>query len=401
MEAPHGDMKLRAKSSGTSPIKISSKQLITFLIFLNLLVILLLLPIYRKVITSPSSLRDDSRGKVFQARISERLLRSEQPLPLLPPRPQPEFSSINSSVPHLSDEEFSQKYGSKYHGILPSRSENFPDPICGTNPDFFGFFVLPKSERSRFHEDKILYDAFFKNLTIPSPGIRHDPPLPKGTYVELGAFTGKEESNTMFFDRCLGWPGLLIEAQPQSYEKVVENRPNAIKLSFSPTCENDNETAALYNYPLSNNGMEGLAQSYIGKTTIQVPCGPLTPVLLDIFGPSGYISFLSLDVEGAEMMVLKTIDFGKLNIDVLMVEVQNTYCPTGNCPVVHQIRKTLAMTAKYALFTDLVEASDVYVRVGTDAHRRIRVATKEKAEWEKRMREAQMNLYTLGQTKQQ
>ncbi|KAL7464458.1 hypothetical protein ACHAXS_004791 [Conticribra weissflogii] len=393
-------MKLRLKSSVSSPIKISSKQLIAFLIFLNVVVILLLLPFYRKAITSPSSLPNDSSGNVFQTAASGRFLRMGPPLPLLP-QPQSESNSIKPTVPHLSNEEFLRKYGSKYNGILPSNREDFPDPSCGTNPDFFGFFVLPKSERSRFHEDKIIYDLFFKNLTVPSTGLRHDPPLPKGSYVELGAFTGKEESNTMFFDKCLGWPGLLIEAQPQSYEKVIKNRPNAIKMSFSPTCENDNETAAFYNYPLSNNGMEGLAQSYIGKTTIQVPCGPLTPVLLDIFGTDGYISFLSLDVEGAELMVLKTLDFGKLNIDVMMVEVQNTYCPTGNCPVVHEIRKTLAMTAKYALFTDLVEASDVYVRVGTDAYIRIKVAMKEKSDRENRMREAQMNLFALGQTRQQ
>jgi hypothetical protein len=54
--------------------------------------------------------------------------------------------------------------------------------------------------------------------------------LPKGTYIELGAFDGKTESNTIFFDKCLGWEGLLIEGQSDSYEKVILNRPHAVKL---------------------------------------------------------------------------------------------------------------------------------------------------------------------------
>ena len=225
------------------------------------------------------------------------------------------------------------------------------------------------AKRSRFHEDKIIYDLF-KNTTI------------QGTYIELGAFDGKEESNTIFFDKCLQWNGLLIEAQTKSYQKVIQNRPHAVTLSFSPTCKVDNGTTAkMYNYPLSNNGMEGLAKSYEGKEITAVPCGPLTPVLQDVFGVAisttatinniTHISFFSLDVEGAELLVLETIDFNIIQIDVIMVEIQNSYCPNANtCMNTHNIRRLMAMTGKYALFVDIVEASDVYIRWGTEAYRR-------------------------------
>lgn len=186
----------------------------------------------------------------------------------------------------------------------------------------------------------------------------------------MGAFDGKDESNTIFFDKCLGWDGLLIEGQSQSYQKVIESRPHAVKLSFSPTCKSENETTNFYDYPLSNNGVQGLAKSYTGKETIEIPCGPLTPVLLDIFGPRGKISFFSLDVEGAELLVLETIDFNVIDVDVIMVEIQNTYCPEANCESVHNIRRHMAMTRKYSLFVDFLEASDVYIRWGTEAWRR-------------------------------
>lgn len=235
--------------------------------------------------------------------------------------------------------------------------------------------------RSRFHEDKIIYDLF-KNTTISNQQDTGSATiiLPTGTYVELGAFDGKDESNTMFFDKCLGWSGLLIEGQTQSYEKVIVNRPHAVKMSFSPTCKNENETVSFYDYPLSNNGMQDLAKSYIGKETIEIPCGPLTPVLLDIFGPDGHISFFSLDVEGAELLVLETLNFDVLLIEVIMVEIQNAHCPEANCESVHNIRRHMAMTRKYSLFVDFLEASDVYIRWGTAAWSRAKAIERDRKE---------------------
>ncbi len=253
--------------------------------------------------------------------------------------------------------------------------------------------------RSRFHEDKIIYDLF-KDTAVPfSPSSIDESPLPYGTYVELGAFDGRSESNSRFFDACLGWDGLLIEGQSASYDAVIRNRPRAVKLSFSPTCANEGDVAKFYDYPLSNNGMVGHAKSYEGKDAITVPCGPLTSVLLDVFGPGGNISFLSLDVEGAELLVLDTIDFDVISIDVVMVEIQNTYCPEANCPSVHRIRGRMATTGKYALFVDFLEASDVYVKFGTMAYERaksIELRRRIDVEWEMRDRRERERKQLVG-----
>ena len=72
---------------------------------------------------------------------------------------------------------------------------------------------------------------------------------------------------------------------------------------------------------MTNSGLEGKALTYTGKPTVSVPCGPLGPVLEDIFQEEGKIDFFSLDVEGAEPEVLTTIDFTKIQIDVIMIEV--------------------------------------------------------------------------------
>jgi hypothetical protein len=51
---------------------------------------------------------------------------------------------------------------------------------------------------------------------------------------------------------------------------------------------------------------------------VDVPCRPLSD-MLEEYGVKR-INFFSLDVEGAELKVLETFDFGKVKIDVLMVE---------------------------------------------------------------------------------
>lgn len=84
--------------------------------------------------------------------------------------------------------------------------------------------------RSRFGEDKTIYDIFFKVRTTDPGWNGKESSLPKGTFIELGAYDGKTESNTIFFDNCLGWEGLLIEGQSDSYEKLIHNRPRAVKL---------------------------------------------------------------------------------------------------------------------------------------------------------------------------
>ena len=60
------------------------------------------------------------------------------------------------------------------------------------------------------------------------------------------------------------------------------------------------------------------------KRVDKVPCWPTSAYLADYFRRSQqrqHIDFFSLDVEGAELRVLETIDFNKVTIDVFLVEV--------------------------------------------------------------------------------
>ena len=71
------------------------------------------------------------------------------------------------------------------------------------------------------------------------------------------------------------------------------------------------------------------------------------------------VNFFSLDVEGAEKLVLDTIDFSRVQIDILMIEVENSFCKT-DCEVRKQVRKKMA-DAGYEKHEGIVQASDVYI----------------------------------------
>ncbi|KAL7451931.1 hypothetical protein ACHAWC_003685 [Mediolabrus comicus] len=253
------------------------------------------------------------------------------------------------------------KYMQNYSYVPPTNSTDAMHTTtkieCGSAPNFTEFFGLSSKSRSANNEDKWIYEHFFKDNRIATK--------PKGTFVEIGGFNGMDESNSRFFENCLGWEGLLVEGQPENYEKLRNNRPLSHKMSFAPSCDAEyervNKTVPFAIYPFLNSGLKGHAKTYDAKSHVDVPCGPFTPVLEDIFEfANRRINFFSLDVEGSEYRVLQTIDFSKVFIDVMMIEIQNNYCPRDKCEVREQVREKMTSEG-YRRYEGLVPKSDIYV----------------------------------------
>ncbi|CAB9518068.1 expressed unknown protein [Seminavis robusta] len=189
----------------------------------------------------------------------------------------------------------------KYHYTPPSQSFGGPHSSCGVTdsnnnnpPTYESFFALEKDDRSRDNEDKIIWKKFFASMGK------------RGNYIEMGAFNGAQESNSRFFDVCLGWKGLLVEANPMVFPEVPVNRPQAHSMSFAPSCPTPDQTLEFHATIWTNAGLEGKAKAYDGTETVSVPCGPLQPVLEDVFAGEA-IDFFSLDVEGAERWFWKPL----------------------------------------------------------------------------------------------
>lgn len=248
----------------------------------------------------------------------------------------------------------------KYQPPQPYTNHTARDELCGASPDYTDILTRYQQIRSANDEDKIIYEIFFKEDT--NNGIS---PV-KGSVVEMGAYNGLEESNSHFYDICLGWDTLLVEGNALLWEKLVANRPRAHRFSYAPSCSEEdeivNKTVKFDKYPMTNGGLAdgSVTTTYTSRNnTIDVPCGSLTNVLVDILG--GHVSFFSLDVEGAEPYVVGNLDFDRVFIEIMMIETYNLHCPMDQpCKSRDEFRRVM-QEAGYIMFENMVHKSDVFI----------------------------------------
>ncbi|EFX85456.1 hypothetical protein DAPPUDRAFT_314237 [Daphnia pulex] len=151
-----------------------------------------------------------------------------------------------------------------------------------------------------------------------------------GFFVECGALNGEYMSNTIDLERKFNWGGILIEANPITFQKLMSrNRkswtlpvclslePFPTKVSFQPKSgdpghshiEGEAET-------LQKAGIPG-----VDPDLVSIQCFPFYSILLAVGRTR--VDFFSLDVEGHELKILKTIPWHKVEIKSLTVEWDN------------------------------------------------------------------------------
>jgi len=156
-----------------------------------------------------------------------------------------------------------------------------------------------------------------------------------GIYVDVGAHDGISLNNTLYFEKNNNWTGINVEPIKMVFDKLVINRPNNINLNYA-VCNNDGECDFLCNIGYTEM-LSGIKDNFDarhlarierenntrGSTTqvIKVQTKKLETIL-DENGIS-HIHYLSIDVEGAEFDVIKSINFDKVFIDV--IEFENNY----------------------------------------------------------------------------
>jgi len=151
--------------------------------------------------------------------------------------------------------------------------------------------------KSQYNQDKILNDIFFKNKKF-------------GIFLDIGAHDGITLSNTFFYEKYLEWTGLCIEPIPNVFDKLKENR----------SCDLINGCAYKTNGKILFRQLKGYSEMLSGiLESFDKQHIDRIEKELQIYQQS-FEDFLSLDVEGSEFEIIKTIDFDKIIIDVLLIE---------------------------------------------------------------------------------
>ena len=141
-----------------------------------------------------------------------------------------------------------------------------------------------------------------------------------GYFIELGAFDGLFQSNTAFFEKHREWTGILVEPSLNKFNECVVNRPMS-------NCENYVCVSSSYETNTVIGDFDGYSMSSVGGTRINTPIEKLSlskattlDTIIDKYSPAN-IDFMSLDVEGYELEVLKGMNLRKYRPTYILIEI--------------------------------------------------------------------------------
>lgn len=141
----------------------------------------------------------------------------------------------------------------------------------------------------------------------------------KGYFVEVGANEPRERSQTWHLEQA-GWTGVLIEPQPDLAAKLRAMRKAKV---FAVACSSPENAERMLPLqvagPLSSLDRQRMAPGSAPDSVINVPVRTLDAILREAGAPVAF-DFLSIDVEGHEIEVLKGFDFAHWRPRLILLE---------------------------------------------------------------------------------
>jgi len=180
-----------------------------------------------------------------------------------------------------------------------------------------GLYVIKTQAQPTFSQagEDIIVQYLFQSLKIHRP-----------TYLDIGTNFPVKGNNTYFFYNK-GSKGVCIEPDPMLVKLIQEERPKDIVINAGIGL-GDAKSAELYIFPDPYTGWNTFLKSEADQRQIQtgikvnqvkiLPLITINEVISNYFNP--YPNFISIDVEGLDLAILKTLDFEKYRPEVICAE---------------------------------------------------------------------------------
>jgi FkbM family methyltransferase len=150
-----------------------------------------------------------------------------------------------------------------------------------------------------------------------------------GFYVDVGAHHPVNKSNTYAFYRR-GWHGINIDANPDAIQLFEPRRPRDINILAAISESPSEHVYTKFRNSAFNTLDTGVAkavaaggQKVVGRTSVKTR--PLRSVLDEFIPKDQSIDFLSVDVEGFDLEVLRSNDWTRHRPAVVVVECMDMY----------------------------------------------------------------------------
>lgn len=236
-----------------------------------------------------------------------------------------------------------------YNRLVEKKKSKILNKFKKSYPNTKIFEPADKSNRkiySQDNQDFIVYETFFKDKK-------------DGVFCDIGGNHPLNINNTRYFEE-MGWDGIAFEPLPHMTKLWEEHR----RAKLFPFALSDQEGNVTFTIVKNATGWEDML-SFVKETRdikydyqteeIQVE----TKIFKDILEKENitHIDYLSLDVEGHELNVLRGIDFTQVKINVLTIENNPPSCMIYGD---ENIRK-LMFENDYILWGRIIGLDDIYV----------------------------------------
>ena len=206
----------------------------------------------------------------------------------------------------------------------------------------------PGTFMSQFWEDWFVFSEFF----------HHQRYIRNGTFVELGGYDGRSGSNSYFFDKTLGWRGLLLEASTPNYVLMEKARLSPrVTTIHGAVCRPPARLLTLWGgQSLTANNREEANNLFHGTEQSVSVCLPMVEYL-QMFSEQRQheknvprtsstsdieiIDYFSMDVEGQELEIIESHDWTRYPVFVVSIEVAVQPLLSGTAEYQHDKRCAL------------------------------------------------------------
>jgi len=152
-----------------------------------------------------------------------------------------------------------------------------------------------------------------------------------GVFLDVGAYDGVTINNTYFLEQSRGWTGMCVEPLPREFARLQRAR-TAVCINGCAALEDGTEdflqvhdghemlsgrVATFDRRHLAR--IEDAIQQAPDATTVMPVRSYALPGLLRTHGIS-HVDFLSLDTEGGELELLKSLDLAALGVRAIAIE---------------------------------------------------------------------------------
>lgn len=185
--------------------------------------------------------------------------------------------------------------------------------------------LLEKNIKFTFGDQKGQVDFLVNNVfDYEKKGLKKN-----GFFVDLACADGVTINNTYFLEKYLSWSGILFEPNPEYKKKILELR----KSKLVTDCVTD-QAGKKIRFRVDNGMLGGIVSDETDNNTrfrakqlkkaevIEMNTTTLESELDKVNAPK-IIDFLSLDVEGAEWIILRLFPFDKYKFKCMAIERPN------------------------------------------------------------------------------